>query len=416
MPRILNVVQKTAVSELAHSQPSRKLALVPDLTIAESARLAIRFGLEAMRRQHDAVIAGDVESIHQLRVSSRRLRAAIELFSSVLYSGALKVYRRDIPWIAHRAGEVRNCDVMETIFKDRARKLDPALKGALDLIVAAIGAERAAAHNQLIQDLSSKRYRSLVARLSSPPIKAARATAKFGVATADLLEPTLRRVVKKGAKLADDAPTTEFHKLRVRIKRLRYVLEMMPATAGKRQRKALARLEEMQEQLGDYNDVTAGVAWLHDYAASAGPSPTTILAAGAMLHSLGQRSRKLRSRCLKAWVRLDKSETLSDLIDEMRARAAEFAEAEREAAEAAAKSAAAASPAPQAAAAQAPQQSPDSPVGEATYSEPKALARSAANEVADAAAPGVGANGEADTQDTARESATDHTEDSEHAA
>jgi CHAD domain-containing protein len=395
------------VSEAAQPETSRKLTLALDCPIAESARLAIRFGLDAMRRQHDAVIAGDVESIHQLRVSSRRLRAAIELFSSVLYSSALKLYRRDIPWIAHRAGEVRNCDVMEAIFKERARKLEPALKVALEPIVMAIGAERAAAHKQLIQDLSSKRYQSLVTRLSSPPIKAARATAKFGVATTDLLEPTLRRVVKKGAKLADDAPTTDFHKLRVRVKRLRYVLEMMPATTGKRHRKALARLEELQGLLGDYNDVTAGVVWLHDYAASAGASPPTILAAGAMLHSLGQRSRKLRSRCLKAWARLDKSEVLSDLVDDMRKRAAEFAEAEREA-EAAANNAAAA--------AEAPQESPAAPVDEAPNSERESPVSSAASEVVDPVAPAIRAESEADTQDIPQESATDHTNDSEHAA
>jgi CHAD domain-containing protein len=408
----LDVVQRTIVSEPAPPQPSRKLTLAPDCTSAESARLAIRFGLDAMRRQHDAVIAGDVESIHQLRVSSRRLRAAIELFSSVLYSGALKLYRRDIPWIAHQAGEVRNADVMESIFKERALKLDPAFQGALDPIVAAIGAERAAAHKQLIQDLSSRRYQSLVTRLSSPPIKAARATVKFGIAAADLLEPNLRRVAKKGAKLSDEAPATDFHKLRVRIKRLRYILEMMPAMAGKRHRKALARLEELQALLGDYNDVTAGIAWLHNYAASAGAAPTTILAAGAMLHSLSSRSRKLRSRCLKAWARLDKSDILSDLLDDMRTRAAELADAEREALEAAAISATADSPATQIAAAEVPVISPDSPTSEAPGSElPPA---SAPEEIGDTGA--VSSDAETDAQAAAEQSDPANPDDSEHAA
>ncbi len=367
-----------------------------------------------MQRQHDAVIAGDIEAIHQVRVSSRRLRAAIELFSTVLYSGALKLYRRDIPWIAHQAGEVRNCDVLETIFKQRARKLDPALKSSLDPIVAAIGADRVAAHAQLIQDLSSKRYQGLVARLSAPPIKMARATAKLGVAAADLLEPTLRRVRKKGAKLDDQAPPADFHKLRVRVKRLRYVLEMVPAIAGKRHRKALARLEQLQELLGNYNDVTAGVAWLHNYAASAGASPATILAAGALLHSLSQRSRKLRTRCLKAWARLDKSEILSDLLDDMRSRAAELADAEREAAEAeaAAQSEAAASSKPQTAAVDAPYQSPESPVSETANSEYPVS--SAANEVMDSNA--VPASSEANTQDPQQEPASHRRDDSEHAA
>jgi CHAD domain-containing protein len=404
------------VSEPAQPQPPRKLALTPDYTVAESARLAIRFGLEAMGRQHDAVIAGDVESIHQLRVSSRRLRAAIELFSTVLYSSALKIYRRDIPWIAHQAGEVRNCDVLETIFKERSAKLDPALQNSLDPIVTAIGAERSAAHAQLIQDLSSKRYRGLVTRLSSPPIKMARATTKLGVAAADLLEPTLRRVVKKGCKLNDKAPPADFHKLRVRVKRLRYILEMVPTMAGKRHRKALARLEELQELLGNYNDVTTGVAWLHDYAATAGASPTTILAAGAMVHSLGQRSRKLRSRCLKAWARLDKSELLSELLDDMRTRAAELADAERQAAEAAAQSATAVSVEPHTTPADVPPPTLGPPAIETADSAPKSPVVTATNEGNDTVAPSPPANAEAATQETAQESVTHHPDDSEHAA
>jgi CHAD domain-containing protein len=403
------------VAEPAQLQQSRKLTLAPDCTVAESARLAIRFGLDAMSRQHDAGIAGDVESIHQLRVSSRRLRAAIELFSSVLYSSALKLYRRDIPWIAHQAGEVRNCDVLETLFKERARKLDRALKNSLDPILAAIGAERAAAHVQLIRDLSSKRYQSLVVRLSSPPIKMARASAKLGLAAANLLEPSLRRAAKKGAKLDDEAPSADFHKLRVRVKRLRYVLEMVPAMAGKRHRKALARIEEMQELLGNYNDVSTAIAWLHNYAASSGAPPATILAAGAMLHSLSQRSRKLRARSLKAWDRLDKSEILKELLDDMRARAAELADAEREASEAQAESASNASPEPKIAVAEVSLSAPDLPAGETAVSNTPSPAIPDANEVNDIA-PAPPVNGEAAPQDGAEDSAADHTDDSEHAA
>jgi CHAD domain-containing protein len=324
--------QRDEVNEETQSVTSNKLQLSATETLVESASKAITFYCEAMRRQHDAVVAGEIEPVHQLRVSSRRIRAAIELFSGILYAEGLKTFRRDIPWIAGQAGIVRNCDVLEELFKERASKLDVTLREALGPVIEAIALERNSAHNQLVADLSNKRYTHLVQRLSSPSIKTARGRAKLAIAAPDLLAPMVRGIKKKGAKLADDAPPEVFHKLRVRIKRLRYALDMLSPLAGKHHRKTLARLEEMQEMLGAYNDTVVGIAWLHSFAASSGAPPATILAAGALIHSLGARARKLMRQGLKAWERFDRSEVLEDALRELRETADDLADAERKAA------------------------------------------------------------------------------------
>ena len=323
------------MNEASQSGPSNKLQLSPTDTLAEAAYRSVEFFRDVMRRQHDAAVAGEIEPVHQLRVSSRRLRAAIELFAGVLYAGPLKIYRRDVPWIARQAGAVRNCDVLETLLKERAEKLDPALRNALGPLLDALSAERKASHAHLVRDLSSKRYANLAARLASPAIKTARGRAKLGIAAPELVAPMIRRARKKGKKLDDEAPAEIFHKLRVRIKRLRYVFEMLAALAGKRHRKTLARLEKLQELLGAYNDTNVAIAWLHAFAGDTNAPPVTMLAAGAMIHSLGSRARKLRTQCLKGWQRFERSEILDDAIGELWTTAKEMTEAERAAAQAA---------------------------------------------------------------------------------
>ncbi len=322
--------------------PPIKLQLSPIETLVESAIRSITFHCNAMKGQHDAAVAGQIEPVHQLRVSSRRLRAAIELFSGVLYASALKVYRRDIPWIAGQAGAVRNCDVLEKLFKERSDKLDVTLRAALGPINEAIVAERNAAHALLVQELSSKRYSALVAKLSTPPVKAARGRAKLGITAPDLLGPMVRGIRKKGKKLAEDAPPEVFHKLRVRIKRLRYALDMLAPLAGKHHRKTLLRLEEMQELLGAYNDTVVAIGWLHTFAATSGASPTTILAAGALIHSLGIHARKLMRQGLKAWQRFERSKVLDDALHEFDDTAEKLNDADRKAARLAAEQARAA--------------------------------------------------------------------------
>ena len=319
--------------------PATKLQLSPTDSLVQSSVRAITFHCDAMKRQHDAAVAGEIEPVHQLRVSSRRLRAAIELFSGVLYASALKIYRRDIPWIAGEAGVVRNCDVLEALFKARALKLDVNLREALSPINDAIAAERNAAHTLLVQELSSKRYAALITKLSSPPVKAARGRARLGIAAPDLLGPMVRDIRKKGKKLGDDAPPEVFHKLRVRIKRLRYALDMLAPLAGKHHRKTLTRLEEMQELLGSYNDTVVAIAWLHTFAATSGTPPKTILAAGALVHSLGTLARKQMRQGLKAWQRFERSKVLDSALHEFDDTAEELADADRKAARLAAEQA-----------------------------------------------------------------------------
>jgi CHAD domain-containing protein len=327
--------QVSLVNGDPQASPPNKLQLAAAEPLAEAAARSIRFFRDVMLRQHDAAIAGEIEPVHQLRVSSRRLRAAIELFAGVLYAASLKTYRRDVPWIARQAGAVRNCDVLEILFKEREAKLHPTLRDSLAPLNEAIAAERKATHAQLVHDLSSRRYANLAVRLAAPAIKTARGRARLGIAAPDLVAPMIRGIRKKGAKLAEDAPAEVFHKLRVRIKRLRYAFEMLAALAGKRHRKILERLEDLQELLGTYNDTNVAIAWLHSFASSAAAPASTVLAAGAMIQSLGSRAVKLRGQCLKAWQRFDRSEVLEDAMGEILTTAQHLAAAERAAAHAA---------------------------------------------------------------------------------
>jgi len=120
------------VAEASHpNAPPRRLTLFPGETVADAARKAIAFGVESITLNQAAAEGGDAEPLHQLRVASRRLRASIELFSGVIYAGHLKIFRRDVPWIAGQAGAVRECDVTSAVLKDRATKIDPALADSI---------------------------------------------------------------------------------------------------------------------------------------------------------------------------------------------------------------------------------------------------------------------------------------------
>jgi CHAD domain-containing protein len=297
---------------------ARRVTLFPSETVADAARKAIAFGVESVTFNRDAAASGEPEPLHQLRVASRRLRASIELFSGVIYAGQLRIYKRDIPWIAGQAGTVRECDVTAAIIKERAAKIEPELRESITPMIAALEDRRQSQHEVLYEMLDSKRFRSLVAKVSKPAIKKVGGARTLGAAAGQLIRTIARSAMRFGGELDTQAPPATFHKLRVRIKRLRYALEMFKTLGGKRHKRALARLEELQESLGQYHDVTVASEWLHQYAETSGAPPKTILAAGALIQLLARREAKLRRRCVKAWRRFERSETLRDTLDEIR--------------------------------------------------------------------------------------------------
>src|SRR5438034_992398 len=111
-----------AAAGIGDSRP-RKVTLAPAEPVSDCARKAIAAGLEALQSNQQAAIEGEVEAMHQLRVSSRRLRASLQVFEKALYVAQVRIFTRDIKWIAGLAGAVRDCDVKAKLVQERVQKI-----------------------------------------------------------------------------------------------------------------------------------------------------------------------------------------------------------------------------------------------------------------------------------------------------
>jgi CHAD domain-containing protein len=295
----------------------RKLTLAPAEAAGECARKAIAASLEALSSNQEPASRGEVEAMHQLRVSSRRLRASIQVFEKVLYAAQVRIYTRDIKWIAGLAGNVRDCDVKALTVQEQAKEIDPELAKSIDPILAALVNTRDLEHTALCDALKSKRYSAMLAKLSTPSLKKNWAQRMLGIMADDVLDPIAGEVSKRGRKLARDSVPRSFHKLRIRIKRLRYALDMLSSLGAKHHKKTLARLEELQDLLGEYNDVNMTGAWLMSLADNVELPPRTMLAAGALIQSLSGRGKDLRRQSIKEWRKFQNSGLLFDALDEI---------------------------------------------------------------------------------------------------
>ena len=295
-----------------------KLNLTAERTTIDAARDAMVFGSAALERHRAAAAAGETEPIHQLRVTGRRLRASLHLFESVAHAAYSRMVERDLVWMAEAAGKAREREITAEIFRSRAAKLDPAFAESLALMQSTLARERSDYLKALRKVVKSSRYRRLLQRLENPRLRKLSADARLGARAASILRPIARAASRAGDDLDERSTPATIHRLRVRVKRLRYAIEMLSAMGGKRCRKLLGRLEDLQELLGDLNDLSVASVWLIGFAKAPGTPADAVMAAGAMAQSLRTRSAKLARRSVKSWRKLDKDHAIADAIGEIR--------------------------------------------------------------------------------------------------
>ena len=124
--------------------PARK---IPGLTCDESFRSAaekiIWTRFEEMMSFADAALEGsDPEGVHDMRVGSRRLRAALELFRDVFPRKELAPFRRTIKELADALGEVRDLDVLIERLEADQRGRPPSQRLVLQEMIEEMGADR----------------------------------------------------------------------------------------------------------------------------------------------------------------------------------------------------------------------------------------------------------------------------------
>jgi CHAD domain-containing protein len=252
-----------------------------------------------------------------MRIATRRLRVTVELCAGVMDGAWVTIIRRELKWLGGVVGAIRDCDVIDQVITSRTEKIEPGFAPAAGSIHEALSAHRRALHDSMRQAFASKRHESLLDRIAAAPAKKLAPSATVRAKAPALLAPIAHRVKRGGAKLKADSDSRVLHKLRIRIKRLRYALEMMTTAGGKDVKSAAKRLQKMQELLGDQHDAVMTIEWLREFAVLPGSPGPALVAAGALMQSLARREHKLAARGYKSWKKLDRGGIVQDALEEI---------------------------------------------------------------------------------------------------
>jgi CHAD domain-containing protein len=272
----------------------------PTCTLGELAYRVLRKDASAMLVNVAGTRLGeDIEALHQMRVATRRMRAAIDMFAEVLPVRAGRL-DAELGWLAALLGDVRDLDIQIGRFDDWTEQMPGDHREALDELADLFIAERVEARVALLEALDSKRYERLVSGLTAMLLQGPSARSGAGRALAVTAVPALigERHSASG-KAARRATRTgvpaDYHRLRIRCKRLRYSLEFASGLYGGDLRGFVRQMTRLQDTLGAMQDAEVASARLQAIALTdegVGLSRSTIFAMGGVAsryHSEAER-------------------------------------------------------------------------------------------------------------------------------
>ncbi|MBI3445745.1 MAG: CHAD domain-containing protein [Magnetospirillum sp.] len=290
---------------------ARAPLLTTEMSVTEAFQTIARSCLDHLLLNERCLLAtGDGEAIHQMRVALRRLRSASKVFRGILASPQSDEIKGDMRWLLEHLGPARDADVFLNEIIDPVLAQHPDNKG-LKALHAFWSKDRDLRLNAAINAVRSRRYCALVLRLGqwvetgdwlgtslAPPRR------KLAEPVSSFAGRRLIKGVRKLLRLGGDNPSKlspeNQHAVRIQCKQVRYSGEFFAALVPRKHMKVfLAELSELQDVLGQLNDIAVAGPKLSGKTSEPGSSRAAGLVAG--WHQA--RRSSLLSEVDKAWKR-----------------------------------------------------------------------------------------------------------------
>jgi CHAD domain-containing protein len=120
---------------------------------------------EVFEHEHRALDTNDIEGVHDMRVATRRLRAALEVFAVCFPKREHREILRDVKALADALGARRDPDVVLAELEQIAKRLPPAARAGVESFAADARAAQAEGNARLERELARVRTTELERRL-----------------------------------------------------------------------------------------------------------------------------------------------------------------------------------------------------------------------------------------------------------
>jgi CHAD domain-containing protein len=244
---------------------------------------------------HDpgARLGKEPESLHQMRVATRQLRAVLRAALPLMIPEWVDSLRKELRWLGRLLGPARDLDVQLAYFRQESAALDARDRRPLTPFIAHLEAQRNNAQEVLLSELKSARYLDLVRRLQEAPRDpmAVESTATLH----DLAKQEFTKL-QKAIRQAGCAPNqADIHQIRIRTKRARYAAELAEPAVGKPATRFINKACAVQDLLGMHQDAIQAETYIRAFLKHS-TSARAAFVAGRMVERQRLRREKAKEK------------------------------------------------------------------------------------------------------------------------
>jgi CHAD domain-containing protein len=223
----------------------------------------------------------DPDRLHEVRVASRRVRAVLELVDPSIYPG-FKRHSRRLKALTQALGATRELDVHLAILDSlKSQDLESTHQAALEHAQEVLDRSRRRDRRRMAGKLSKIGLAECAGLLQVPNLPNPFAPGELRDAVWSCLGPRFEAAIGPLPGLVDEDVVT-LHDLRIRIKKLRYTLEILAPGLSQDAGPSLERLRKLQTILGDHHDLATLEARLWELHSRLTERGRTILATGLL--------------------------------------------------------------------------------------------------------------------------------------
>ncbi len=244
---------------------------------------------------HDpgARLGREPESLHQMRVATRQLRAVLRAARPMLIPEWADSLRDELRWLGRLLGPARDLDVQLAYFREESASLDARDRRTLTSFIVHLEAQRNKVQEVLLNELKSARYLDLIRRLREAPHDPT--ALEYTVTLRDLAKQEftkLRNAIRQAGHTPDNAT---IHDTRIKTKRARYAAELAESMVGKPATHFINKARTVQNILGMHQDAIQAEAHVRAFLKHS-TSTRAAFVAGRMVERQRQRREKARKK------------------------------------------------------------------------------------------------------------------------
>jgi CHAD domain-containing protein len=253
--------------------------------------------------------------VHQMRVATRRARAALRLLRDCLPGKAVRNLNRDLKWLARELGPVRDLDVFRLNLRRCIRKAEPELAADLKPLLKFLQRSSAKLRRSLRKELNSKHaqrlskeLRKLLTQLAGDAfpnyLQVVRHDSRAAI---QVLEAKQQEVLLVGRSIGKESPASAYHRLRIECKRLRYLLEACRHENHSEFEQTRKLVKRIQRELGELQDAQVAVDLLRRYVGGLplgrkpGQKRRLLVGIGQLISAQQAAAERAKRRFQRAW-------------------------------------------------------------------------------------------------------------------